>query len=401
MKIAIPSHLSDSVLVSEAKRLAQNERDVTAHLVAHLAEIDARRLYLGEGFPSLFAYCREVLGLSEQSTYNRIEAARAARTFPLILDMLSDADLTLATVRLVAPHLTLDNHEDLLNEATRKSKREVQELLARRFPQPAVADSVRKVAVRGRYGVRAGEGPDEVLRVADMPATLAASPGPPLMNSAEPTCPGASWTQVAATAGPAPGKSATPTPAASRGVVKPLAEDRYEIRFTARASTCEKLRLAQDLLRHAVPEGEMAEIIDRALTALLDEIARKRFAASQQPRDGASGGAESAPPSDSRYVSAEVRRTVWLRDGGRCAFIGSGGRRCGTRAFIEFHHVDPVAIGGQATPDNIQLRCRNHNVYEAQLYFDPAGLMVDQGEQLAPGQVEQRRFMRETEIPPH
>src|SRR5436309_9484270 len=106
MKIEIPSRLSDLELIAEAKRLSRCEREATTQLVAHLAELDARRLYLAAGFPSLFMYCREVLELSEQSTYNRIEAARAARTFPAILDMLSEATVTLATVRLLAPHLT-------------------------------------------------------------------------------------------------------------------------------------------------------------------------------------------------------------------------------------------------------------------------------------------------------
>ena len=76
------------------------------------------------------------------------------------------------------------------------------------------------------------------------------------------------------------------------------------------------------MLRHAVPTGDTAEIFDRALTLLLDDIARKKFAATDRPR--ASCGA--AP--GSRYVAAKVRRSVWIRDGGRCAFVGKGGRRC-------------------------------------------------------------------------
>ena len=118
----------------------------------------------------------------------------------------------------------------------------------------------------------------------------------------------------------------------------------------------------------------MAEIIDRALTALLDEIARRKWGATTQPEQDAVCGTKTAGPSGSRYIPAEIRRVVWQRDGGRCAFVGSGGRRCGTRAFVEFHHVDPFAVGGLANGDNIQLRCRAHNAYEAQLYFDPAGL---------------------------
>jgi 5-methylcytosine-specific restriction endonuclease McrA len=71
----------------------------------------------------------------------------------------------------------------------------------------------------------------------------------------------------------------------------------------------------------------------------------------------------------SRHVPAEVKRAVWLRDLGRCAFVGTDGRRCNERGFVEFHHVRPYAAGGEATVENIQLRCRRHNGYEARVFF--------------------------------
>jgi hypothetical protein len=117
--------------------------------------------------------------------------------------------------------------------------------------------------------------------------------------------------------------------------VAPLAPERFEVRFTASARTREKLRLAQDLLRHAVPGGDVAEILDRALTVLLEDLARKKFAATEHPRT-----TRNTLPT-SRHVPAQVKRTVWLRDGGRCAFVGANGRRCTATAFLEFHHQKP------------------------------------------------------------
>src|SRR3989442_8940130 len=122
MKIDIQSHLSDDDLVARVTSLVRCEREATASLIAHLAELDARRLYLAAGFSSLFTYCCEVLHLSEPAAYNRIEAARAARRFPAILRMLGEGALSLATVRLLASHLTADNHQELLAAATGKSK---------------------------------------------------------------------------------------------------------------------------------------------------------------------------------------------------------------------------------------------------------------------------------------
>src|SRR5438445_8517410 len=145
MKIDIPSHLSDDDLVAQVKSLARCEREATACLIAHLAELDDRRLYLGAGFSSLFTYCCSVLHLSEPAAYNRIEAARAARRFPVILGMLGEGSLSLATVRLLAAQLTADNCEELLTAAAGKSKREDEQRLAGYFPRPDVPASVRKL----------------------------------------------------------------------------------------------------------------------------------------------------------------------------------------------------------------------------------------------------------------
>jgi hypothetical protein len=128
--------------------------------------------------------------------------------------------------------------------------------------------------------------------------------------------------------------------------------------------TWQKLQVARDLLRHAVPTGDPAEIFDRALTALIDELARKKCGTVPKP---AARDRSTAP--GSRHIPAKVRRPVWARDGGRCAFVSGSGKRCGERGRLEFHHVEPYAVGGAATVANIQLRCRAHNAYEAMLFY--------------------------------
>jgi hypothetical protein len=326
MKIEIPSHLSDVELLSQLKSLARAEREATARLIAHLAELDTRCLYRAAGFSSLFAYCCEVLHLSEPAAYNRIEVARAARRFPVILPMLGEGSLSLATVRLLASQLTAENLPRLLDAAKGKSKRQVEEMLVRFFQKPDVPSSVRK-----------------------LPA-----PVPPVGTRFE----------VPVTSVPSEGVLLTaPTTPPRRPVVSPLAPDRYEVRFTASAKTREKLRHAQDLLRHAVPSGDLGEVIDRALTVLLEDLARKKFAATKRPR--ASRGTKPG----GRYIAAKVRRVVWRRDGGACTFVSKSGRRCNERAFVEFHHVDPHGVGGDPTIGNIRLLCSTHNALEAELFY--------------------------------
>jgi hypothetical protein len=145
MQNRIPTQLTDSELVAEVTRLASCERQTVGTLIAHLSELDARRLYLGAGFPSLFQYCRKELRLSEHEAFYRIVAARTAARFPMILARLEDGSLNLTTVRLLGPHLTVENHADLVAEASGRGKRRVLELLARRFPRPDVPPLVRKL----------------------------------------------------------------------------------------------------------------------------------------------------------------------------------------------------------------------------------------------------------------
>ena len=103
--------MSDRDLLDATARVVRDERRSTADLLALLGELDSRRLYLGEGCSSLFTYCTQVLHLSEHAAYHRIEAARAARQFPIIVGLVADGSVTLTTVALLRPHLTAENHE--------------------------------------------------------------------------------------------------------------------------------------------------------------------------------------------------------------------------------------------------------------------------------------------------
>ncbi len=322
--------LSDSQVIAEVDRLAKSERGATANLVAAIGEMDVRRLYLGQGCSSMFTYCTQMLHLAEHAAYNRIEAARTARKFPAILGLLADGRVHLSAVRLLAPHLTGDNHAALLNEASHKSKREIEQIVARLLPRADVRTSVRKVPAR-RVSI----------------ATV-----PPLPRGSAPM-------EVMP-------ESPIASPPVQRPRAEPLAPGRYKLQFTVGEETYQKLRRAQDLLRHYVQTGDPAEVFDRALTLLLANLERTKFAATPRPR------ARPTSDSRSRYVPADIRRAVWARDGGRCRFEGAAGR-CRETALLEFHHVVPYAHGGPTTVDNLQLRCANHNRYEAEQCF---GLFV-------------------------
>jgi hypothetical protein len=373
--------LSDEDLLRRVLELAGREREATVELVVHLAEVDTRRLYLGEGYGSLFAYCTGALQLAEHAAYNRLVAARVSRRFPEILDLLADGSLNLATVRLLAPHLRSDNLEWVMAQARGRSKREVEALVARLAPRPDVPASVRKLPIQ----TLSAQLPTPPAPVPTVPPTLVAAQDETTATSRAPVSGNPRESSPAPPTLPAPtfggSRELSPTPATAtateghvrRAEVAPLAPERYRVQFSIGAATHEKLRQAQDLLRREVPDGDPGEIFDRALTLLLDEIARRKLALTTKPRPGHNGGTRS------RRISACVRRAVWLRDGGRCAFVATNGRRCAERAYLEFHHREPYAIGGETTVANISLRCRAHNVYEAELAFGPGGAAVREG----------------------
>ena len=133
------AHLSDEVLLRNLAALVVRDRVTTATLLAHIAEVDARRLYVPAGYPSMHAYCVDELRLSEDAAYKRIQAARAARQFPALFVALAEGRLHLAAACLLAPHLTPRNADELIEEATHRRKCEIEELLALRFPARGVS----------------------------------------------------------------------------------------------------------------------------------------------------------------------------------------------------------------------------------------------------------------------
>jgi hypothetical protein len=326
--------LSDQDLIVEAHRLATTERTATATLIACLAELDARRLHLGMGYSSLHDYCAKALHLTDYAGYARIEAARVARRFPLVLDLLRDGSINLTTVSLLGRHLTAENHDRVLRAAVHKSKREIEVQLAALRPRPDAPAVIRKLpAATPAVGAPTRPSPPEVTHL-PLPRVEAAD------------------APIASTV-PAPRPHVGPprSPTRPPALVTALAPRRYKVQVTIGQETHDKLRRVQDLLRHCVPSGDLAVILDRALTLLLRDLERRKVATVDRPRS-----AGTAAPG-SRHVPASVKRAVWARDGGQCAFVGTEGR-CTARGFLELHHVEPFALGGPTTIDNLQLRCR-------------------------------------------
>ncbi|HEX9604536.1 MAG TPA: hypothetical protein VF973_12360 [Myxococcales bacterium] len=337
--------LSSSDLRSATRELVRTSHGLDAALLVHLGEIDERKLYLDWAFSSMFAFCVGELGFSEDVACNRIDLARAARRMPVILEALRSGQVHLAGLRLLAPHLTAENQERVLAEAAGKSKRQIEELVARLSPQPPVPTVVRKLP--GRPNPPPEASPAFSFGTA---APVAPPESPPALAFAPP---------------PAP----PPRRDERRAVVAPLAEDTFKFQFTASRACRDKFRQLQDLLRHRIPDGDLATIFETALDLTIEHVKKERFATGRKARQAPAEDVEAA---SSRHVPDAIKREVFERDGGRCTFTDEHGRRCAETGALEFDHQDGFARTHLHRADRIRLLCRAHNQHAAEKMYGRA-----------------------------
>lgn len=348
------SHLSDDAVTRALHTAAEAERQSDASLLAHIAEFDRRRLFLPTRFPSTFRYCVGELRMSEDMAYKRVHVARAARRFPIVFKAIADGRLNLSGAKLLAPHLTRGNAEELVAEATHKTRAEMQALLAGRLALARAMAPTGSTPAASEVALPAA-GASEAADFATMCGEQA--PGP---------------VGIA-------GVYEAPAPISLPQLhvrVTPIAPGRYELVGVIGQESYEALMASRELLGHVVPSGNLAEVLERAIALQHAQLRKRRCGATDRPRvraakpggHGASG-ASKPRPANPRHVPSAVRDAVWERDGGQCTFVGTGGHRCGSRDALELDHIEPVARGGQSTVANLRLMCRAHNQYVAEQTF--------------------------------
>jgi len=348
-------HLSDAALLEGLAGLASDDRITNARLLAHIAEVQRRRLYLEHGCSSMYRYCVDRLHMSADVAYKRVRAARAVRRCPAILAAIADGRLHLSGVALLATHLTRENAHELVAAAEGKSRREIERLLAERFPRtPALLMSGAGANPALTPAPGTGDGAPTNAGALAVPA-----PGDVMAVSQE-QAPG----PVRAAGVPATRCAATGSP---RARISPVGPGVSELVALLGDEACAQLEASRELLAHAVPSGDLAEVLERAIALQYAQLRKRRCGATDRPRT--SGDAEGTAPrvgANPRHIPNAVLRAVWERDGGRCTFTGADGHRCEERSRLEVDHVVPVARGGRSTVENLRLLCRAHNQHAAE-----------------------------------
>jgi hypothetical protein len=212
-----------------------------ARILAHLAEVEERRLHLLAAFPSMYAYCVGRLKLSEDEAYRRIVCARLAWRFPVIFTLIESRGLHLTALYLLRRHLTEGNHAELLRAACGCSKKEVEEIIAVRFPLPDVPNSIRNV------------------------------PGAPPFTR-----------------------------------IEQRSAETFRIQLNASKALKEKLEYAWELLSHAIPNHDLAQVVERGLDLLIAKVERERFGkVTRRTRSSAGNVGEATPDTADKSVSGK------------------------------------------------------------------------------------------------
>ena len=282
--------LGNDELLSALSAITGREREVTCEWLAHMGEVDARRLHEDLGFSSLWAFCTKSLGLCETTAGRRIAAARVCRQYPEAFALVASGALQVTVLSLLKPHLNPENAAGLFDACGGKSFRDVEELVAARFPKPDIKDSVRRLPARRKGTSNVG--------CAEVASAAKNTEAQHLReNSAQNTRELAAPQLVVGAIGsgaigsgsdsmgaiPPPHSSAA-TRSSARPRLEPLSGGRFGVRVTAGAEFRELLERVRALASHRLPGGDLETLMLRGLEAYERELVRERFAVGKRSR---------------------------------------------------------------------------------------------------------------------
>ncbi|WP_242346431.1 HNH endonuclease [Anaeromyxobacter terrae] len=364
MSAPVPASLDSNVLAVRLRELAGEERNVQVDFLLHLDEFDQRRAFVEAGHASLWAYCLKVLHLREGAAGRRIQAMRVLRRFPSLEGPLRDGRLCLSTVGLLGPVLTDENADDLVARAAYRTRAEVEHLVASIHARTAPRAGIRKLPER-----------EPARASAALPLTAPEAGGERAEPSSGAPAPAAPVPDTRSTS-PATREVASERPR-RRSETVAVTESHWSLRVTLDRACKEDLETLRCLLSHKIPDGDLAAVLHEAIRCAIDKHGKRKGAVAperktQRPEPTAATSPEATAatsPEATSTIPAIVRRAVWKRDGGRCAWVGPNGCRCNSRWKLELDHIQPAALGGPSTIDNLRLVCRAHNLLHAERIF--------------------------------
>jgi 5-methylcytosine-specific restriction endonuclease McrA len=295
-------------------------------LLEHLIELHKRKLHLRLGYSALFYYLRDELRYSKGSASRRIRGAEVLVRYPEVGPLLRQGKLSLVSLCRLRPILTDANHKEVLERASGHTEEEVELLCAKLAPQARTRDSVREVS----------------------PTVTVKAPNAQFGSMMEPL------------ARPLACSAEVPREQSCRA--KPLSEKLVSIHLTVTRAFMNELNEVKDLLGHKVPSGRLEEV-------LLECIRTTRKVRKQRQHEVEKPRKEELTCTDGSYVPAALARAVRKKDGNCCAFVGTNGKRCGSKRCLQIDHIIPRAKDGKTELANLRLLCHAHHQLQADLHF--------------------------------
>jgi hypothetical protein len=285
-------------LHNKALQLTKTYLRAESDLISILQAIDDCRGYRELGHRSLFEYSRQALGLSEAVSYNLITVARKAKEVPQLQEKIRAQEITLSNAKMIALVLTSENQNQWLSAAASLSKRELEKEIAKEFPEKQIQEQTRYVS-----------------------------------------------------------------------------DQRIELKLGISKELHEKLKRVQDLVStQSGRSASLEETLEAALALFIEkkdpvekahrakvreEKTRKLFPGQDNERSGPN--LSPYPSKNPRSIPAWLTHAIWKRDNGQCTHRSSQGVRCSQRRWLEIHHIQPLALGGQNKLENLRLICRGHH----------------------------------------
>jgi 5-methylcytosine-specific restriction endonuclease McrA len=362
---------SDEAILESTQKLVSEERRLTAQLLHHLKEIDRRMIYAKQGFPSLYEFLVSRLGYSSGAAYRRISAMRLLRDFPEIEKKIEDGSMNLSTASKVHGffrdaktithrNFTPEQKLDILEQVESKTTREVEKILLKIEPEVIPRDRVRQITVELTEIKFIA---DEVLRRKLDDIRLYISNKYASAGYKE------AISEASDIAIQKFETNKVPKIFSARGVRRVSEKtmpsvDKFEFRepnFGAQSTAPLNNKQSSPVdVKNPVDVENLVGSVENSNNQLIQEY-QKNYSSQEMPQNCLG---QKVPQNKRSPIPANLRRQVWQKNNGRCAF-----QNCGSRFRLQIDHIIPLAKGGPTKLANLRLLCQTHNLLEAQREF--------------------------------
>jgi 5-methylcytosine-specific restriction endonuclease McrA len=362
VKSPSPKSLSNDALLQNTQALVTEERKLTNEILWHLHEIQERRLYAEKGYASLFEYAVQALRYSEAAAGRRIAAMRLLVDVPEIENALQQGEITLSTLSTVQSFIQRKNSnrdgkpvskaekKELVLSLQGKSKRECEKALFELDPAAALPKERERVASATQTEIRF-VADDELMQklqsIKELDSHVLSNP---------------SYLKL------------------FHRIADIALKELDPLSKTKRATSTTPNHTL-NASKHSLPTSKIASALKPENVGSSNTPGTAHSCDSDISHSSDSSNANHSQPmtppaelkktANPRYVPAAIRREIWKRDQGRCAYKSPEGMRCTSRFALQIDHITPIAWDGKNEPSNLQLLCREHNRLKAVAQIGP------------------------------